>query len=171
MEKNIISYDEFLSNNLFDELQTFAEDIIKNPIPYFGRTNLCWSENVVRQSTPVIIIDISEDFPIYNKLKSEVNIKTGLEVNRLMVYFWTKLSYIPWHDDTHTDAALTIYLNDYWDQDWGGYFMYKTGSEIKAIKPERNLGIVQTGHISHSVSTVNLDAPSRITLQVFFEEN
>jgi Rps23 Pro-64 3,4-dihydroxylase Tpa1-like proline 4-hydroxylase len=171
MEKNIIRYNDFLSNNLFDEVQTFAEDIIRSPEPYYGRTNTCWPEDVVRQSTPVIIIDISNDSPIHSRLKSEIDTKTGLEVNKLMVYFWTKLSYIPWHNDAHMDAALTIYLNDYWDQDWGGYFMYKMNNEIKAIKPERNLGIVQTGHISHSVSTVNLDAPSRITLQVFFKEN
>jgi Rps23 Pro-64 3,4-dihydroxylase Tpa1-like proline 4-hydroxylase len=88
-----------------------------------------------------------------------------------MIYFWTKLSYIPWHDDTQADSALTIYLNDYWDQDWGGYFMFKLNNEIKAIKPDRNLGVIQTGNVSHSVSTVNLDADLRITLQAFFIEN
>ena len=52
-----------------------------------------------------------------------------------------------------------------------GYFMYKMGNEIKAIKPERNLGIVQTGNVFHSVSTVNLDSDKRITLQAFFIQN
>jgi hypothetical protein len=171
MEKNIIKYNEFLSNDLYDEIQMFAEKTFKSPEPYYGRTNACWHEEIVKQSTPVIIIDISKDSSIHNKLKSEIDFKTGLKVNRMAIYFWTKLSYIPWHNDAHADAALTIYLNDYWDFDWGGYFMYKMDNEIKAIKPERNLGIVQTGNVFHSVSTVNLDSDKRITLQAFFIQN
>jgi hypothetical protein len=171
MEKNIIIYNEFLSNDLFDEIQVFAEETIKRPEPYLGRTNLCWQDEIRNQSTPVIIRDIIGGTSIYNKLKFEIESKTKLEVNRLMIYFWTKLSYIPWHDDTQADSALTIYLNDYWDQDWGGYFMFKLNNEIKAIKPDRNLGVIQTGNVSHSVSTVNLDADLRITLQAFFIEN
>jgi Rps23 Pro-64 3,4-dihydroxylase Tpa1-like proline 4-hydroxylase len=171
MDKNIIVYNEFLSNDLFDEVQMFAENTIKSPEPYPGRTNLCWQDEIRNQSTPVIIRDIIEDTPIYNKLKSEIDSKTGLKVERLMLYFWTKLSYIPWHNDAHANSALTIYLNDYWDQDWGGYFMFKLNNEIKAIKPDRNLGVIQTGNVSHSVSTVNLDADLRITVQSFFMPN
>jgi hypothetical protein len=171
MDKNIIVYEEFLSNDLFDEVQMFAENTIKSPEPYPGRTNLCWQDEIRNQSTPVIIRDIIEDTPIYNKLKSEIDTKTGFKVERLMLYFWTKLSYIPWHNDAHANSALTIYLNDYWDQDWGGYFMFKLNNEIKAIKPDRNLGVIQTGNVSHSVSTVNLDADLRITVQSFFMPN
>jgi hypothetical protein len=171
MDKNIIVYNEFLSNDLFDEVQIFAENTVKSPEPYPGRTNLCWQDEIRNQSTPVIIRDIIEGTPIYNKLKSEIDSKTGLKVKRLMLYFWTKLSYIPWHNDAHAESALTIYLNDYWDQDWGGYFMFKLNNEIKAIKPDRNLGVIQTGNVSHSVSTVNLDADLRITVQSFFLPN
>jgi hypothetical protein len=171
MDKNIIVYNEFLSNDLFDEVQMFAENTIKSPEPYPGRTNLCWQDEIRNQSTPVIIRDIIEDTPIYNKLKSEIDSKTGLKVERLMLYFWTKLSYIPWHNDSHAESALTIYLNDYWDQNWGGYFMFKLNNEIKAIKPDRNLGVIQTGNVSHSVSTINLDADLRITVQSFFMPN
>jgi Rps23 Pro-64 3,4-dihydroxylase Tpa1-like proline 4-hydroxylase len=171
MDKNIIIYNDFLSNDLFDEIQIFAENTIKSPEPYLGRTNLCWQDEIRNQSTPVIIRDIIGDTPIYNKLKSEIDSKTGLKVERLMLYFWTKLSYIPWHNDGHAESALTIYLNDYWDEDWGGYFMFKLNNEIKAIKPDRNLGIIQTGSIFHSVSTINLDADLRITVQTFFMPN
>jgi hypothetical protein len=171
MNKNIITYDDFLSNDLFDEVQTFAEKKIKSPEPHFGRTNLCWQDEVLKQSTPVIIIDIINDTPMYNKLKSEIDSKTGFQVERLMLYFWTKLSYIPWHDDGHAKSALTIYLNDYWDDDWGGYFMFNLNNEIKAIIPERNLAIIQTGGVPHSVSTVNLNADLRITIQAFFTED
>ena len=171
MDKNIIIYNDFLSNDLFDEIQIFAENTIKSPEPYLGRTNLCWQDEIRNQSTPVIIRDIIENTPMYNKLKSEIDSKTGLKVKRLMLYFWTKLSYIPWHDDGHAESALTIYLNDYWDEDWGGYFMYKLNDKINAIKPDRNLGVIQTGSIFHSVSTVNLDADLRITIQTFFMPN
>ena len=171
MDQNIITYNEFLSNDLFDEIQTFAENTIKSPVPYLGRTNLCWPDEIRNQTTPVLIIDIDENSPLHNKLKAEIDAKTGLNVKQLMLYIWTKLSYIPWHYDPHANSALTIYLNDYWSEDWGGYFMYKLNNEIKAIKPDRNLGVIQTGHVPHSVSTVNLDADLRITVQAFFMLN
>jgi hypothetical protein len=168
MNKEIIVYNEFLSNDLFDDVQIFAEEIIKSPVPYLGRTNLCWPDEIVKQSSSVIIIDILKEFPICDKLKSEIESKTKLGVNRLMLYFWNKLSYIPWHTDAHAKSGLTIYLNDYWHEDWGGYFMYKLNDEIKAIKPESNLGISQVGNVPHAVSTINLDANLRITIQCFF---
>ena len=87
-----------------------------------------------------------------------------------MFYIWTKLSYIPWHNDHHVNGALTVYLNNYWDINWGGYFMYKNqNNEINAIKPETNLGVLQLEGVEHSVSTVNVNAENRITLQTFFK--
>ena len=168
MIKQLRKFDNFLSDELLDELQVFSYNSLRTPVPSLGRTNLCWGEAIIKQSTPVIVKDILPEDKLYAKVKNEIESRCGWEVDKLMIYHWTKLSYIPWHNDSHTNAGLTIYLNDFWDDDWGGYFMYQTDKDIKAIKPELNLGVLQEGNIRHSVSTINLDADIRVTLQAFF---
>ena len=169
MEKKIICYNDFLSNDLLDECQETLKSTIKSATPYFGKTNLCWEYGIVKSSTTITIIEVTEEYSIYIKLKNEIELHIGLIPNRIMFYVWPKLSYIPWHDDNHVKSALTIYLNDFWDEDWGGYFMFKNNEKIEAIKPKLNLGVHQLGGVTHCVNTVNIDADNRITIQVFFK--
>jgi hypothetical protein len=169
MNENIIQYNDFFSFHLLDEMQTYIYDTSKSESPYMGRTNMCWQDFIVGHSAPVIIIDLPNTHELNVKIKSEIKNKLGKEPANIMFYIWTKLSYIPWHNDSHVKGALTVYLNEYWDDNWGGYFMYKNeNEEISAIKPKTNLGIVQMGELKHSVSTININAENRITLQTFF---
>ena len=104
------------------------------------------------------------------KLKQEIEEKTGWEVLNIMIYYWTKLSYIPWHEDPGLNAGFSLYLNETWDKDWGGYFMYELEEgQIKALIPTRNTAVIQEGNVPHSVSTINMDSEIRISLQVFFD--
>jgi hypothetical protein len=66
--------------------------------------------------------------------------------------------------------AITLFLNDEWKDDWGGYFMYEDlddNATIKCIKPKRNLGLLQGKGLNHSVSTINIGADWRISMQIF----
>ena len=66
---------------------------------------------------------------------------------------------------------LTIYLNEKWEDNWGGYLMYEDGNEIKAIKPEKNLGVLQKTPLMHCVTTTNIGAEYRMSLQFFMNKN
>ena len=170
MGSQITLFTDFFDLELLDEIQTFILTKSKSPTPYLGRTNICWDDFIVGHSTPIIIIDMHDTEELSIKIKNSIKNKIGKEPSNIMFYIWTKLSYIPWHNDHHVNGALTVYLNNYWDINWGGYFMYKNqNNEINAIKPETNLGVLQLEGVEHSVSTVNVNAENRITLQTFFK--
>jgi Rps23 Pro-64 3,4-dihydroxylase Tpa1-like proline 4-hydroxylase len=86
----------------------------------------------------------------------------------VMMYAWTKLSYIPWHNDVGHNIAVTIYLNDQWPIDWGGLFLYRDGADIRGYAPRFNTGLRNQGNVLHSTTPVSLDAETpRFTLQLF----
>lgn len=170
MEQHLELFNDFFSIDLLDEIQTFIYKTTKTTQPYLGRTNMCWNDGIVGHSAPVIIIDLPPDDELCNRIKQVIRGKVNKEPSHIMFYIWTVLSYIPWHNDNHANGALTVYLNEYWDDNWGGYFMYKNNQDqITALKPETNLGVLQMGELKHCVSTININAEYRLTLQTFFK--
>ena len=122
-------------------------------------------------STPIFRYAFtSDDVEFFQKIKKEVEIKIPYRVTSIVVHMMPKLSYIPWHHDDHVKAALSLYLNETWNPNWGGIFMYKTDTDICAVEPKRNLGLFQYGGTPHCVTTVNMDAEYRLSLQFFLEK-
>ena len=80
-----------------------------------------------------------------------------------------RLSYIPWHDDGSRGErrAVTIYLNEYWDQNWGGCFAFQSNNEINCVQPKYNIGLVVDSGVYHSVFSTTMDAPIRESVQLF----
>ena len=136
----------------------------------FDRSNYQWAPLVVHSSQPVLVREYPsriEQF-ILARLKERGIIDTlGFNV---MNYAWSRLSYIPWHNDGHRGTAVTVYLNDSWDRDWGGLFLYEGSSrdDIRAVVPHFNCGLRNSRHLQHATTLVALDAPEpRFTLQLF----
>lgn len=78
-----------------------------------------------------------------------------------------RYSFTPWHNDSIYALSITVYLNESWERDWGGCFMYEEedGLSIKAIYPEFNKAIVLTPPIPHATAMPNIQAPLRLSLQ------
>lgn len=135
----------------------------------FARSNYQWSSNIVRASQPVLIRDYDPSLSaiILGQLTKRGVIDAGDFVVRN--YAWSRLSYIPWHNDGMHEVAITVYLNDVWEQDWGGIFLYMDEmSGIRGYAPKFNTGLKNRGHILHSTSMVTPDAAGpRFTLQIF----
>jgi Rps23 Pro-64 3,4-dihydroxylase Tpa1-like proline 4-hydroxylase len=89
----------------------------------------------------------------------------------VMNYIWSRLSYIPWHNDNIHANAVTIYLNEHWDPDWGGIYLYYTTIEANIIRgyvPKFNTAVKNNNRIAHSTTMVSMDAESpRVTIQLF----
>ena len=167
-------YSNFLSEECVKSLDNKIEEILyksDSNVPNFTTSLTSWAKNVQNSSTPIIRYVLNKnDDTIFQLLKKEIESKIPYYVDNMVIHLAPKLSYIPWHNDSHVSAALTIYLNKKWDINWGGYVLYKLNSEIKAIKPEFNLGILQEGGekgLPHCVTTTNIDADLRISLQLF----
>jgi hypothetical protein len=135
----------------------------------FSRSNYQWDSGIVRASLPVLVRDYDEAMSalILGQL-----IKRGvIESNKFSVmnYAWSRLSYIPWHDDPSHKTAITVYLNERWDSDWGGIFLYMDeAGEIRGYIPKFNTCVKNSGHILHSTTMVTPDADGpRLTVQIF----
>lgn len=135
----------------------------------FSRSNYQWKSNIVRSSLPVLVRDY--DDPLSGMILSQLIKRGVLETNQFAVmnYAWSRMSYIPWHEDPDHETAVTVYLNEKWDRDWGGIFLYMDdAAQIHGYPPRFNTCVRNSGHVMHSTTMVTPDADGpRLTLQLF----
>lgn len=158
----------YYSDALPLELITEANEYIQTQTS--SRTNYsCWDKTIVRSSNVVLVYDLPNE--LHNKIKIRVKELVpsiqGFEFVHAMYQRWMPGSYIPWHSDYSWKFGVTIYLNDVWDENWGGYFAYKEGQDIKCIKPEFNKASYVYMPVDHMVFSTTPDAPARNTIQIF----
>jgi hypothetical protein len=169
----VTKYNNILSNELYAEVVEYVNNLIKDKPMKFTMSNLLWDDRLKGNSVPISRYDFNTgDSEIAKKLKKEIEDKIPYFVENFCLHLWPNLSYITWHNDKHVKAALSLYLNENWDDNWGGFLMYEdsTENEIKAIKPTKNMGVLQEGGVNHSVTTINIGADMRISLQFFLRE-
>ena len=169
----LTKYEDFFEEEIYVELISTAKHLLRQNINEFY-TNAWWNPDIVKDSFPVLIHTIHKDSELFAKVREQIEKKTKFFVqdHDVMIYYWTRFSYIPWHADQGYDGALTVYLNEEWHPDWGGYFLYEDNKqEIRAILPKRNFGLLQQGGIRHSTSPVNFDGGMRISIQVFLNKS
>jgi len=160
--------ENFLEPDLFFHATTLSNEIY-NSSDGSLKSNASWNADVVRTSHTVLVHMISDD-KLMNYLQKRIEEEFGDYDITPMFYYWTQMSYIPWHNDGGHHAAMTIYLSDHEEND-GGYFMYeKSDGTIEAIQPKYNRAIFQSDKVRHSVTSVNLGAPVRRTIQIFMKK-
>jgi Rps23 Pro-64 3,4-dihydroxylase Tpa1-like proline 4-hydroxylase len=129
----------------------------------------CWPKELLRSSGVVLVYDFPKEMSdkIFEHAKIIAPEISNFETNHAMYQRWMPGSYISWHSDFSWKMAVTIYLNETWDKNWGGYFAYESGAEIKCIKPEFNVASKIFLPVEHTVFTVTPDAPPRNAIQIF----
>jgi len=156
-----LDFIKYVKNKIYNEINSSV-----------WRSNLGWSGDIVKNSQPILLNILNNDTYIYNYLSNKYNNLFNELKNKeikILYYIYSRLSYIPLHnDDTHFFAS-TIYLNENWNEDFGGLFLYKENNEMKAICPKFNLAITNDNNIIHGTTLVNIDAPYRETIQIFFD--
>lgn len=162
-------YDNFLDEELCDVCLETALDVFKSGKNELFCNQHFWDARIVRDSFPVLGHNIYKTTPLFSTLKDIIESKSGKQIkDSIMFYYWTTFSYIPWHSDGDFAGGFTIYLNDFWDKDWGGYLLYKDVDEsIKGIVPKRNRAIFQQGGTHHMTTPVSFDGKLRISIQTF----
>lgn len=168
----VTKFENILSEPLYSDVLNHLEYLKKEESDFFNTSFTKWDSNLVNTSSPILRYTMAaNDIEIYSKIKKEVESKIPYYVSNAVFHLFPNLSYITWHNDAHIEAALTIYLNDFWDKNWGGYLLYEEKDEIKAIKPEKNLGVLQEKKVKHCVTTTTIGAPIRTSLQFFLTVN
>jgi hypothetical protein len=157
-----------LSEQLIAKLKAFTRDG-KQPTQtnFFG-----YDKGVTGFSNAVFGFTLSED------LKSEVCqefLAKGIFNKepkdwKVFIHLMSRASFIPWHDDNTYAYSGTVYLNEVWDKNWGGYFAYEDGGEIKCLMPFYNTGCFFRPPIMHTALLTAGNAPLREILQFFVKE-
>jgi hypothetical protein len=168
-------HDNFLGEDLFHECSTlsnkvYPENKTVNIHTHFRLNVLAWDNNVVLDSSHILIYDINnkENEILFNKLKIFIESKIKRPLKSIVFVFYTPCSHIPFHDDSCYNGSVTIYLNEYWDRNHGGFYMFELNNELRAIVPKKNMGIIQYGGNTHSVSCTTKMSPIRRSIQCFF---
>jgi Rps23 Pro-64 3,4-dihydroxylase Tpa1-like proline 4-hydroxylase len=168
----ILKFENFLDEDLYEESIKTAEYLLTLGNNTFS-TNRWWDFCIRKDSYPVFVHNINQESDLYRNIRKTIEEKTKsiIQDDNIMLYYWTRHSYIPWHNDgIKYKGAITIYLNRDWHSDYGGYFLYEEQDEIKAVLPKRNLGVMQYGGLSHSTTPVNFDGDIRFTIQAFLRD-
>ena len=167
MKPEIIS--DCLPTNLILEISKYAGGLKRH------RTNLTsWPSGVVGSSGTILVFDIENDSELFAKLKTALLPMVGQEFESKKWIFTyavgSYISFIPWHGDDKHLRSMTIYLNEVWDKNWGGYFLYESEDGIRAELPTFNKGILFTPPLQHSTTMPTLNAPLRLSLQLFVND-
>lgn len=167
----INKYENVFDNDFCEEIYNDCLMTISDHSKYVWKSNYSWMSDVFKGSFPVQC-RLMED-PLKTRILDALLEKGIIDTKNYVVsnFAWTRLSYIPWHNDGIYDGgAVTIYLNPTWDENWGGMFMYKENNsdEIYGLMPKFNTAVKVLNYTLHSVSHISpMAACPRYTLQLF----
>jgi len=157
-----------LSEKLLYKLKLFTRDG-KAPtnVNFFT-----WQASIIQTSNAIFMFKLDEE--LREQLALELinkgifkKVPTKWAAN---IYLMSRYSNIPWHTDENHKSTCTIYLNDKWSSDLGGYFIYQDGEELKAMYPEYNKAVWFDCPLNHTVTLSASNAPFRETVQIFVNE-
>jgi hypothetical protein len=171
MEKKVLIYENFLNNNLLEECLIYSNSIENNfeDENVFEQNVSLWDKDVVEDSNKVYINKLNNESNLYSTFFSLFKKNFDIDIKCVNFYYWMQGSHIPWHDDVGHSGGITIYLNEHWNINHGGLFLFNPDDEtINAIVPKKNRAIIQLGGIPHSVSATTKTSIIRKTIQIFF---
>jgi hypothetical protein len=170
MKKRVSIYENFLENNLLEECIMYSNSI-ENKFEdgnIFKKNVSLWDKYVVEDSNIVYVNFLNNESNLHKKIFSLFKKNFYIEIKCVNFYNWTQGRHIPWHNDSGHTGGITIYLNEDWDINHGGLFLFKTDETINAIVPKKNRAIIQLGGVPHSVSATTQNSAMRKTIQIFF---
>lgn len=168
-------YDNVLDQDLIKSTLKYFENVLSKEV---WTSSLNWQDGLTSKSSNVITHTIRDE-NICKKIKKSVEKKINIDfddenLNFLpIIYVWSANSYITWHEDSPYPYNGTIYLNQNWNSNDGGIFLYKDNKTniITGIEPTFNTMIVNSNqkndpHTKHCVTSISSNIfESRVTIQ------
>jgi Rps23 Pro-64 3,4-dihydroxylase Tpa1-like proline 4-hydroxylase len=167
-------YEDVLSTDILNDISSMFSD---NKEKFTWTTNhLFWPQYLNKYQGTVLILNLTDELKnkIYNHLVGK-NIMSKPLATSALLYQWLPGSSISWHDDSRvadqTWLGCTIYLNQTWDADWGGWFCWreiKGADTASMIGPKFNRAVLLRKNVEHHVTITSPIAPPRVTIQLFY---
>jgi len=162
-----------LLKKCIEELKSFQQSEV------WGISNFFWQEELQVglvgnvSTTPLPEESALKIHEVLNKYFSKMG--SNYEVT-YQYYIWNKMAGIASHDDGNYGAGATLYLNETWDPNWGGLFVWqdkdeKKGYKFNAICPKQNMLIINDECEWHLVTSTSPTIPhTRITIQMWYAQ-
>jgi hypothetical protein len=172
----MIIVDDFLNTEALSIVEDMKKNFNSRTNKKLGWTNAIWDPHLHGTSALTFVIPMPELDkhlkPLFEKadpIFKDTNIDTQFCV-------WGKGSTIPFHNDSHVPYAATVYLNDEWNIEDGGLFLWQDYNthELLVLNPKYNVCVINNLHEPHHVSVVSYGATQyRMTLQIWanFKDN
>ena len=159
--------ENFLSDSLLQKLGEFTYS--EPPL----RSNITsWEGFLIGASSAILIQDIEGE--LKNDLVSEIKNKLDIDFSgctfECTYVLGTRGSFLQWHNDGNHFYSITVFMNDNWDRNYGGAFMYEIDDVVTAVYPKRNKAVLMKPPVEHGTSATSQDAPLRQTVQVFINK-
>tara|TARA_B100000029_G_scaffold456778_1_gene485051 strand:- start:678 stop:1187 length:510 start_codon:yes stop_codon:yes gene_type:complete len=160
-----------LSRELLDDCLDSLNEMI--PQQCWSSSNMIWKPHLKQGLNGSCLTSL---------VPHDLNLEIQREIRRYVpkhtkimsqYYIWQPNSGIAIHDDEHHIFGATIYLNQDWHPNAGGWFIWADqGTErsgiYKAILPEFNSMVVNDNSEPHLVTSVSPDTPDfRYTIQIW----
>lgn len=147
----------------------------------------CWPTKIVGRSAAILCWPM-DDIWVAEKLRPIVlnrlqgkkswNPKFANNPWGVTVHFGSPGSHIPWHPDDTKMYSITVYLNQRWEWNHGGYLIVDEPVGTKknpryqkqVFNPTYNLAICFKAPMMHCVTPTTSDAPIRYSLQIFMAD-
>ena len=163
---------DFFDQALIEKVGSYVNTIF-NKNEFKWKTNLIWGSDL--NTVNNIYSGTIQQLQIPNLLVPEIiekfnNLYPQTKNKKFYInyHLFHPLSYIGKHLDQGCVLAATIYLNsEKWDINWGGLFYYKSDNNYKIVLPKFNKAVINVKHTEHGVTSLNIGAPLRKSIQIF----
>jgi len=166
----MIIVDNFLTPEVIDIVEDIKKNFNSKDKKRLGWTNSVWDEYLYSSSALTFVTPASELdkylLPLFEK--ADPMFKNAQIDTQFCL--WGKGSTIPFHNDSHVAFAATVYLNEKWNIEDGGLFLWRDNNtnELLVVNPEYNICVINNLRESHHVSVVSYGAKQfRMTLQIW----
>ena len=161
-------YHNVLSQELIQNCWKEVEYLLT--LPVWSSSSTIWEEGIkqgVTGSTLMTKVPSMTD----NRIIKCISKYYPNDTEYMIQYFvWQNYSGIAFHADGNYRSGATIYLNEDWDKNLGGLFVWQEeGNEImKAIAPKKNMMVLNNKREFHSVTPISpLCKEFRCTIQIW----
>jgi hypothetical protein len=163
-------YKNVLSGDLLDRIH--KDVIAKFDGPNWSVSDLFWHNGIKEGFSGNCLISTVEG-DLEREIKKEiVSLLPIHKYLKLQHYVWTRNSGISVHSDDRYKFSGTIYLNEDWNPNHGGIFLWKNKNSTEDIlsgyTPSYNSMVVNDENESHMVTPISVYAKEfRATIQIW----
>ena len=166
-------FDDFLPDDEFHLLARFALEQDKS----FTQRTREWPDTIIQDSEEIRISEAYlNEKPVPLRLFEE-RVRSLQAITwppkaqlSLQVYDWPSGAYIPAHDDGQACFSLSFYLNEVWNENWGGDLLFSPGTEHSPgmwVSPRRNRLVITKAGTRHKTTLLSRSAEPRRSVQGF----